>query len=158
MKLAVLCYHSWNIETESVAKDLQQLKTEGWTALTLQELLEVSKGRYPKGGKFFHVTNDDVSITDENFAKVLQDLNVPATFFVPTGLIPQDRVDFYKKLDRGGLIVVEDHSLYHRKMFSGPKLIGFYSENAKSTGLDHLQLQRGMPILEGGFNVQVQQG
>ncbi|MFZ1546880.1 MAG: hypothetical protein WAT12_07230, partial [Candidatus Nitrotoga sp.] len=80
--------------------------------------------------------------------KILLELNVPATFFVPTGLIPQDLVDFYKELDQGDLIAIEDHSLYHRKMFSGPKLIGFYSSNEESMALDHMKLQNGMPVLE----------
>lgn len=148
MTVAVLCYHSWNIETELVANDLQQLLTEGWTALTLGEMLQVKKGWRPKGERFFHVTNDDVSVTDENFAKVMQELNVPATFFVPTGLIPQNRLGFYKELDQGGLIAIEDHSLYHRKIFSGPKLMGFYSDRVEFMALDHLKLQNGMPVLE----------
>lgn len=89
-----------------------------------------------------------MSVTDVNFAKVMQDFNVPATFFVPTGLMPQGLIGFYKELDQGGLITIEDHSLFHRKMFSGPKLIGFYSDKAESMAQDHLELQNGMPVLE----------
>lgn len=55
-EVAVLCYHSWNIETELVANDLQQLLKEGWTPLTLREMLQIKKGGRPKGERFFHVT------------------------------------------------------------------------------------------------------
>ena len=148
IKIAILCYHSWNTETGFLRRDIEDLRNQGWIPLSLKELIAIKEGTTPRGNNFFHITNDDVSPEDEKFSDLLQQLNCPATFFVVSGQILHDREGFYKDLDGKGLISIEDHSLNHWKNFIGPKLIEFQSDFSKSTGLEPLRLQKGMPITE----------
>src|SRR5258706_12650403 len=104
MKTAVLCYHSWNMNVESLDEHLAQLLNDGWKPLSLTDLLDIRQGSVLGEKKAFHVTNDDVSEADKTFADILRKFNCPATFFVQTGLIPQSRLESYQKLDREGLI------------------------------------------------------
>ena len=150
MKTAVLCYHSWNLELRFLAEDIEGLRKNGWKDISLAELVTLKKRRGLSGKKFFHITNDDAAPADGSFSDCLQSLACPATFFVPSGNLLPDRVDFYRRLDQGGLVTIEDHSLHHRKMFLGPKFVEFFSEKARSTGLEPLRLERGMPIVEFG--------
>lgn len=155
MNVSVLCYHAWHMNLTTLASDIRQLRKDGWTPLSLADLVRLynqKKSRMSKG-RYFHVTNDDESGSNEECAKILSAEKCPATFFLPVGLIAPERLEFYNKLERSGLIAVEDHSLMHRKAFLGPRLVEFYTGAVKSHGLERYDFHPGMPIVESGSEI-----
>ncbi len=173
MPVAVLNYHSWCMDLDLLTKDIRHLRKCRWEIVSLAKLVDLHKGIASSSAKYVHITNDDVTKTNEAFAAILDEQDCPATFFLPTGLVPENRLTYYRELDHEGSIAIEDHSLYHRRVFTGSRLIEFYHEASVSVdlaklirqyshkaalesvpedqplmGLEHLNLKKGAPILE----------
>ncbi len=86
--LAILNYHGVEAgEAASFERQLQFLRRRRWRFLTLDEVLAALEGG-PLPARAAHVTFDDAlqSVAD-HAAPVLRRLDVPATVFVPTGLV-----------------------------------------------------------------------
>lgn len=150
-KLAVLSYHSWEVEAEIVLTDIAALRARGWTSVGLKEGCAFIAKRERGQGRLFLVTSDDGSPKDEEFAAVLRQAECPGVFFVNAGNIAEERVAFYRSL--GEDITVEDHGFWHRKQFVSACVYDFVTPGSYLGGLEHLSLKVGMPLCPTGSEV-----
>ena len=83
----LFCHYIFADQIAAFAQKMRYLSKIG-TFLTDEEVVEVIQGNRPLTGAAFHLSFDDgFRNVVTNAVPVLQDLGIPATFFVPTGVI-----------------------------------------------------------------------
>jgi peptidoglycan/xylan/chitin deacetylase (PgdA/CDA1 family) len=151
----VLLYHPWEEGFEDTFREhCIWLRQMGFETISIEILVDYMEGRAPiLPPRPFLLTFDDGTIENyEIVYPILQEFGYQGTAFVMTGPPFFQSTDrkWWKEADRSNVLRIENHSHTHSLIFTGPKIIDFYSgENFEDyfliKGMDR---RLGAPIYE----------
>lgn len=151
--LAVLSYHSWEVGVPTLREDVRALRAAGWTTVSASDALAFVRRERVQPRRCVLVTTDDGHVEDEEWASALHALECPAVTFVCSGLVPPDRLAFYRRMAAGEEFAVEDHGFRHAQHISSSRVVGYAHERTPARARDGVTLAPGEPLLPTGSEV-----
>ena len=145
--LAVLSYHSWELDVATLREDIRTLRGDGWTFITVSDALALIRRESLPAARCVLLTTDDGHVEDEEWAAALRELECPAVTFVCSALVPPERHEFYRRAARCEEFAVEDHGSHHRQHISSSRVLGFAAESTPARARDGVILAPGEPLL-----------
>ncbi|NUQ21438.1 MAG: polysaccharide deacetylase family protein [Gemmatimonadaceae bacterium] len=145
-RLAVLSYHSWDVEPAVLGADIRALRKDGWRFVSAREALDFVHGRLAgTDERLALVTSDDGHPEDVEFRDTLRREGCPGVTFVNVGRADADRLAWFRETHSEEWSV-QDHGPLHRRQFVSGHLTGVV-HGQKIGGLEYLALPMGAPLL-----------
>ena len=152
--LAVLSYHSWEVDVATLRDDVRALRREGWSFVSASEALALIRSERVPAPRCVLLTTDDGHVEDEEWAGALRDLECQAVTFVCSALVPPERREFYRRMACSEDFAVEDHGSRHSQHVSSSRVLGYVAEPTPARAREGIVLAPGEPLLATASEVE----
>lgn len=146
-RLAILSYHSWELDVATLREDVRELRRGGWRFVSAGDALAIIRRERMPAPRCALLTTDDGHADDEEWAVALREIECPAVTFVCSALIPPERLEFYRHAARSDEFAVEDHGSHHSQHVSSSRVVGYAAEPTPARARDGVILAPGEPLL-----------
>lgn len=156
--MTVLFAHSWEEDFADYFREaLRFIREKGLPVLDRQGFLKHLAENRPFPARSVLITLDDGALQDEEALCLLEEYDLPAvSFVIPNPCVPEryyrqpENWKMWARMERGGRVAVEAHSMTHARVFSSPRVADFVLDPPEGINILGLDPRPGTPVLETG--------